>query len=60
MLTMEACANYITVYAESLSIEFTIISVWKQKHMIGPILPPGGYFGIKRLGMTVGNPRKLP
>ena len=21
---------------------------------------PGGYFGVKRIGMTVGNPRKLP
>ena len=21
---------------------------------------PGGYFGVKRIGMTVGNPKKLP
>ena len=26
----------------------------------GPIDIPGGYFGVKRIGMTVGNPRKLP
>ena len=23
-------------------------------------LPGGGYFGVKRIGMTVGNPRNLP
>ena len=37
----------------------------KVINMIIPIgssmeYPPGGYFGVKRIGMTIGNPRKLP
>ena len=31
-----------------------------NKHGRAVLYPGGGYFGVKRIGMTVGNPRKLP
>ena len=31
----------------------------KEIHF-GEALNPGEHFGVKRIGMTVGNPRKLP
>ena len=32
----------------------------KKRKQAAAGYPGGGYFGIKRIGMTVGNPRKLP
>ena len=34
---------------------YSIISLVQTSQVGG-----GGYFGVKRIGMTVGNPRKLP
>ena len=31
-----------------------------NKHGRAELYPGGEYFGVKRIGMTVGNPRKLP
>ena len=31
-----------------------------NKHGRAVLYRGGGYFGVKRIGMTVGNPRKLP
>ena len=38
----------------------TIRSVFSCFELANPEGGGGGYFGVKRIGMTVGNPRKLP
>ena len=46
-----------SVYSEQLWSSLLIQSKLSQ---ISVSIPGGGYFGVKRVGMTVGNPRKLP
>ena len=42
----------------SQNLEIVVFSV--KKNFIKALGGGGGYFGVKRIGMTIGNPRKLP
>ena len=45
-----------------MSYVFLPCSGWQllTAHFCDYVSPGGGYFGVKRIGMTVGNPRKVP
>ena len=42
----------------SVSLAWTFYASWLTPVWVKD--PGGGYFGVKRIGMTVGNPRKPP
>ena len=47
-------------YNDSTLMKIIFVADFQERNQTVCHISPGGYFGVKGIGMTVGNPRKLP